>query len=250
MNHRLSIPWSGIFGCVIGVFIATILKVMLIPATRDYWPSYMENRNLYMQALLKDANYSYRSEKDLYRLSQSAEDFRDEAEYLSLHVRLLCYSVDIDSENAEHMNLILRTWAKYCEKTVMFYNNHNTEEEIKKDIKVGGNVELVYYELGKNHTMSAFLDFVKPIVSQFDWFVYVPADVYLIPDNLRYYIKATESGHRTVEFLGRPDIAKLSGLWSLSDDSPLVVSRGAILQASRNLDSNCLYDSLSGKIYQ
>lgn len=246
MNPRMFIPWSGICGCIIGVCIAALLKIMLIPASRNSWPSYVESRYWYLRALTKskEPNYSYKSEKHLYL---SGSNFEDEADFLSAHVRLLCYAVDVDSENTEQMNFILLSWARHCERTLLFYSNHADEDRIKKDVNFEKTVELVYYDSDKNATMTHLLNFLKPLISQFDWFVYVPADVYLIPSNLRYFIKATEKNHREMEFLGRPNIAKLSGLWSLSDDSPLVISRKAILQASSKPHSNCLRDSMNGK---
>lgn len=244
------IRWTGVAGCILGVFITMTLKFICMPSSHNHWPSYVENPQYYMENMWKDAGYTYRNGKDLYNLSLHGKKFEDEATFLRSHVQLLCYSVDIEMDDIKHIIVILQTWARYCDSMLLFYSNPEVIAQLNKSgTNLVDSVKLVFYVTGKNDTIKSLLEYTKPMLSGFDWVVYVPANVYLIPGNLRYYIQATAelNDHQRLTFLGKPHVAKLTGTWSLSDESPLVISRAAIVHAFKHLDSNCFHDNLSGR---
>jgi len=177
MDKKISRPLlAGFFG---GMLISGLLKALLLPTTFIN-PSSTEQRRAYLTDL-QTTGFRFRSLLNQYQ-SDVNEDV-SEQEYLQTHSLIACFFSDADTSNANNIKYIIKSWAQRCDRTFMIYTQPQLLKDLEKVLTSSHNVVPVYVD-SHNNTMRAFLEFVSQSI-QFQWIIYVPKQVFLIPDNLR-----------------------------------------------------------------
>lgn len=240
------IPVLGILGFLFGCCITVIITLLFIPA-REFWPSIYEDRLSYTRQLTLHDNFTFLP--SLLRLNQTVQNktYITESDYLKKKAAILCYSIEQEADDEAHARLILDTWAQHCDKTIMFYTSPRFYEKLKPKYKESSTIQIVYID-PSNSTIQSLFGVLEKHMKSYQWFAYVPSKVFLMPDNLRYYLVSSKLDPRTVVFAGRPDISRLTGTWAVSLKSPLLMSVGAVSEAMNKRDSNCLSENIQGML--
>lgn len=232
-----------LFGCCLTV----IITVLFLPA-REFWPSTYEDRQQYIKDITLKNNFSYHSELSRFNLAQvdSNNTYETEGDYLNQKARLLCYSIEQEADDETHAAIVVSTWARYCDRMIMFYTSPRFTNKIKSVYIEIAVIKLVYID-PSNSTIGTLIKELSKEADSYNWFVYVPPKVYLLPNNLKYYLVASKIDPKSVAFSGRPDIGLFFGDWSVSVRSPLAISTGAILYANKVHPANsCFKDNIQG----
>lgn len=244
----IKIPVLGILGFIFGSCITIIITLLFIPA-REFWPSSYEDRVGYIREITR--NHGFNFVPTLKRLNKTVPDesFLTEGDYLKERAAILCYSIEQEADNEKHAQMILDTWGKHCNHMIMFHTNVRFMETLHPKYKPphSKSVELVYIG-SSNSTIRSLFSTLHKHLDKYHWFTYVPPKVYLMPDNLRYFLVSSRLNPKDVTFSGRPDISKLTGTWAVSMKSPLTMSKGAIAAAMDTNDESCLNDYIQGEL--
>jgi len=253
MSMLPRIPLISLLGFGFGCCLAVIIAILFIPAN-NFWPSTNENRLVYLQDLIVKYHFSYLESLQMYKWHMNSQvrniSYETEIDYLRRRVRILCYCIEEEADDETHASLMVTTWGMHCDKTIMFYSSSNLISKIHPRYIRQGVLDLVYVDY-TNSTMTTLLDILKSHVHSYEYFTYVPPYVFLIPDNLRYYLLSSKIDPDSIAFSGRPDFDKLFGSWSISESSPLAISRGAVVFAlnSDNTKSFCHRESIQGRSF-
>lgn len=244
----IKIPVLGILGFVFGSCITIIITLIFIPAS-EFWPSSYEDRVVYTREIMLNYNFSFLP--TLLRLNKTAttnKTFVIEEEYLRQRASILCYSIEEEMDDLKHARLILDTWSAHCDHMIMFYTNYRFMETLHPKYKPPhkSTVELVYLS-SHNSTIKSLFSVLQKHLQTYQWFTYVPPKVFLIPNNLRYFLVSSKLNSKEITFSGKPDISRLTGTWAVSMKSPLTMSNGAITKAMNKNDASCLNDYIQGK---
>ena len=236
-------------GFVFGCCLTVIFFILLLPADNFFWPSVYENRLNYLKDAILTDSYIYRSGLYMYQnslLNVSRQYDREEV-YLSKKAAMLCYSVEQEADDETHASLIITTWAQHCDKTIMFYTSSDLLKKLHPRFIHSDKISLVYVN-SHNSTIGTLMNTLKVYIPNYNWFVYVPAKVFLLPDNLKYYLAASDVQPDHVAFLGKPYVGKLFGSWEVSDSSPIAMSMQAIKAALNLASSSCNGDNIQGML--
>jgi len=172
-----------IAGFFCGILLFLFIEIAILPRVVHYWPAVTEKRCEY-EGRIFSQNFSYRSLLEQYR---SGAHYLNEHEFLLSQTAILCYLSDQEVEDAMHLRYILTTWAELCDKTILFYQSSSLLTELKKQLRrkeLADNIIGVYVT-GRNNTMLSAINLFRRYRRRYQWVVYVPGYVFLIPDNLR-----------------------------------------------------------------
>lgn len=247
MTMRCYIPVIGILGFIFGCCITVIIAIICLPSNH-YWPSVYEDRSHYLHDVVFNNNFTYRSALFLYQNSFSSTNktYKTEEQYLTLKANMLCYSIERETDDEDHARMIISTWARHCDKFVMFYTSRSLLDKLKPQYLNSEQTRLIYVD-SRNSTIGTLLRTLQLYIPEYHWFTYVPAKVFLIPNNLKYFLLATKMDHKRVAFLGKPDIGRLFATWQISEESPLAISSRAILTALKTDSTSCFQDDIEGE---
>lgn len=241
------VPCIGILGFLFGCCITVIIALIFIPAN-EFWPSTYENRLYYVEELTVKYKFIYRSAFSTFNKSASRVNrtFESEEDHLRLRAKMLCYSVEQEADDETHASLILATWAQHCDKTIMFYTSPRLLDKLHPLHLRTTPIELVYVD-PSNSTIGTLVRELSKHTNTYKWFTYVPSKVFLIPNNLKYYLVASQIDPKNVTFSGKPLTGKLFGTWAVSDQSPLAMTAGAINLTAKINDPGCFSENIQGK---
>lgn len=237
-------PWNLLLGFVVGCLLSLTLKYFVLPHIGKPWPSLYEDLTGYYSKLTTAEGYGYVSGRD--RFFKHDSEGLDEEWFINRRVKILCFSVDMDVSKPEHVLYIIKSWAQYCDKTYIFVSHAKVFELIRmKNIKPASTIELIRIDSSNSTFPTAINRFISE-KDTYSWVVYVPSYVFLIAQNLKYFLIACNADPQLTVFIGKPYVSSLSGQWSLSDRSPLVISLGALKKIAQDTDS-CLNYRLDGE---
>lgn len=230
-----NLPWSMLLGFATGCLMSVTLKYLVLPHVNRTWPSLHEDLIGYYGKLTKMENYDFVPGKHL--LLNNSTDILGEEWFINRQVKIICFSVGMDISNPEHVVYIITSWARYCDKTYIFVAQRKVFELIRqKNIKPASNIQLLYIDSTNSTFRTAVNTFVKG-QEAYSWVVYVPSYVFLIAENLKYFLISCNADPQVTVFIGKPHVARLTGQWSLSDRSPLIISQGALKRITADTKS-------------
>ncbi|XP_003723516.2 glycoprotein-N-acetylgalactosamine 3-beta-galactosyltransferase 1 [Strongylocentrotus purpuratus] len=121
---------------------------------------------------------------DLMEIASSPDfDTFQDAQRLKDKMKVLCMVALVEQDVAKYSTVLENTWTKHCTR-VMFVSN--------TAISVKTNVLRTDLKPGKSHswqrTKILLMEAHDRFVEEFDWFVKVPRDGFVVLDNLRYLL--------------------------------------------------------------
>ncbi|XP_067935333.1 uncharacterized protein [Watersipora subatra] len=226
-----------LFGCCITV----IFALLVIPSEKT-WPSIYEDRLGYLQELVMTYNYTFRSGRYMYDSSAADRAYDTEEDYLTRRAKMLCYSIGAEADDATHISVIIRTWTQHCDLTLIFHDDLLSLQKSLPQELFANKIKLIYVNSG-NSTIGVLLKTLNAYLREYSWFTYVPSRVFLLPNNLKYFLLSANADPHQAIFVGKPHVGKLFGYWEVSEESPLAISVQAVSVAS-NTASSCFSDDI------